>query len=173
MTETIEYDDNLIMERFEIEVRRALGQEAWETLTDKIGAPDIHAEPACLCQIMKEFMSRFESLADHASVKTILMRVRHGLNHAQFSGAKEKFAKYNHIDDFDQAERSAQADIFRKLSNTGELFYGQEIDDQVRAFETFLMGNRQPELDHAGEGDFAVDHITPDGQLLVPRRRTG
>lgn len=131
MSETIDYDDSIIMDILKSEVCEKLGGEAWNTLTAGIGTPDINNEAKCGCRTMREFMKRFDNMTDKAMAIDILTHVRHGLKRSQFSWAKEKFAKYNNIDEFNTVCLDEQIEAFTKMRDVGESFYGQEINDEV------------------------------------------
>ncbi len=135
MAEAIEYKSEIIMDTFKVEVVSKLGENAWNTLTDRIGVPDIDKEPACGCQIMKEFMNRFDSLTNDQTAKEILTRVRHGLKHSQFDWAREKFEKCGrNIDAFINANYQEELANFTHLRDTGGDFYGQPITPEVYDF---------------------------------------
>lgn len=134
MSETIEYNDSVIMDIFKREVGARLGEEGWEHLTEGIGTPDIRNEAQSGCHTMREFMKRFDEMTDERMAKAILTHVRHGLKPSDFSWAKESFAEYNNIDDFIRACRDEEVVKFTRLRDTGETFYGQVINDEVLEF---------------------------------------
>jgi hypothetical protein len=134
MSETIEYNDIIIMETMKKEVCEKLGEEVWDLLTQDIGVPDIHKEAMSGCQTMIEFMKRFDAVTDTASAKDILTHVRHGMKRSQFDWAREKFALYNNIDKFIYEDRKEQIQLFKELNETGKTFYGQIIDKAVLDF---------------------------------------
>ena len=135
MTE-IEYRDDIIMETFQKEITENLGDKAWETLIKDIGVPVPQDEWRCGCNNMRIFMRRFDEITENDGLaKTVLTRVRHGLKHEQFSGAKEKFKNCgNNIDTFILREYQEQIELFRRLNAEGKDFYGQAITDEVLDF---------------------------------------
>lgn len=134
MSETIDYNDSIIINILRDEVYENLGKEAWDILTEGIGTPDIHNEAKCGYHTMREFMKRFDKITDKASAKAILANVRHGLKHSQFTWAKEKFSKYNNIDAFIKVCLNEEINNFTKLRDTEKDFYGQVINDEVLEF---------------------------------------
>jgi hypothetical protein len=134
MSETVVYNDSIIMDTFKGEVCEKLGVKAWDSFTEGIGTPNIHNEEKCGCSTMREFMKRFEDYVDISMAKDILTHVRHGLKPSQFGFAKEKFIKYNNIDDFIQACNEEEIKNFTNLRDTGEEFHGQAINDEVLEF---------------------------------------
>ncbi len=134
MSETIIYDDSIIMDTLKREVCEKLGDDVWNTLTSGIGTPDIHNEAKCECHTMREFMKRLDNIADTATAKNILTHVRHGLKHSQFTWAKEKFEKYNNIDNYISECLDEEIKAFTKLRDNGESFYGQIINNDVLDF---------------------------------------
>ncbi len=134
MSESIDYNDSIIMDTFKSEVCEKLGKESWNYLTSTIGTPDIHNEVKCGCSTMRQFMKRFDEITDNAVAKDILTHVRHGLKHSEFEFVKEKFAKYNNIDDFIEACLQEEIKTFTKLRDAGESFYGQVINEEVLEF---------------------------------------
>ncbi|NLO39589.1 MAG: hypothetical protein GX115_08985 [Ruminiclostridium sp.] len=101
MSEVIEYKSEIIINTLKSEVLTNMGNHTWDTLTDGIGIPDINSESKCDFSTMREFMRRFDGMADTATAKKILTRVRHGLKRSQFNWAREKFDKCgSNIDTF-------------------------------------------------------------------------
>jgi hypothetical protein len=60
--------------------------------------------------------------------------VRHGLKHDQFAWAREKFLRYNNIDDFLKASLDEAIQEFTNYRDTRKLFYGQPITFEVLEF---------------------------------------
>lgn len=132
MAEVIEYNSEIIMDTMQSEVASRLGEAGWMALTEGIGVPDIEREPRCGCRTMREFMRRFDRMADEADAKAVLTHVRHGLKREQFEGARRKFQELGcDIDAFIERTREEQVAHFRHLCESGEDFYGQPITKEV------------------------------------------
>lgn len=141
MAENIEYNDEIIMDTFKDEVCKTLGGQAWDTLTDGIGVPDINTEYKCGCKTMREFIRRFDEITDAEAAKNILTHVRHGLKHSQFDSAKKKFAECgNNIDVFIKRDFEENVRNFTHLRDTGGDFYGQPITNEVYDFLMKQLG---------------------------------
>lgn len=135
MSEVMEYKSEIIMDTLKNEVCTKMGNHVWDSLIDGIGVPDIENEFKCGCKTMREFMLRFDSMADSATAKAILTRVRHGLKHAQFDWAIEMFDKCGrNIDTFIKTKYKEDIDTFTRLRDTGGDFYGQLITSEVLDF---------------------------------------
>ncbi len=133
-----EYKDEIIMDTLKKEVIDKLSEEAWNSLVKDIGIPDIENEHKCGCKTMRAFMSCFDKTIDHETAKSILTNVRHGLKREMFSSAKEKYAKYNNIDEFIKADLEENIQRYKHCLDTGKDFYGQHISQE--GFD-FLMDN--------------------------------
>ncbi len=133
-----EYRDEIIMDTLKKEVIDKLGVDAWNSLIKDIGIPDIENEHKCECKTMRAFMKRFDEMIDHETAKSILTNVRHGLKVEMFSSAKEKYAKYDNIDEFIKADLEENIQIYKHCLDTGEDFYGQQISQE--GFD-FLIDN--------------------------------
>jgi hypothetical protein len=135
MSERIEYKSEIIMDTLKNEVINQLGPQAWDVLTDSIGAPDIENECKCGCGTMRELMRRFDAMADDKAAKAVLTRVRHGLKHSQFDWAKKKFEECGrNIEEFMKRTYQEDVELFTKLRDTGGDFYGQPITGEVFDF---------------------------------------
>lgn len=134
MSETVDYNDSIIMDTLKDAVQKRLGEESWNALIEGIGTPDIHNEASCGCATMRELMRRFDVMADQAVTKGILTQVRHGLKRSQFAWAKEKFNEIGSIDGFIKFCLNEETKRFRELRDTGESFYGQQVNDEVLDF---------------------------------------
>lgn len=119
---------------FKREICLKLGEEFWNKLTEEIILPDIKTECTCGCHNMKVFIDRFEEMADAETVKDILYRVRHGLNVAQSSWAREEYLKIGNLDKFIKKHHDDQIQEFISMNREKEDFYGQEITDDVLEF---------------------------------------
>lgn len=134
MADIIEYNDEIIMKTFKDEVCEWAGEDIWNELIKGIGIPDINNEAKCGCTTMRTLMKRFNKLIDEDTGKTILSKVRHGLNHSQFINEKEKFKKYNNIDEFNKVGYEDEVKHFTELCRSEKDFYGQNITEAVLGF---------------------------------------
>lgn len=130
----IDYDERFGINNFRIEICAALGDEFWETLTDGLVLPNIENEGKCQCRNMCAFMCRFEEMADKETVRSILCKVRHGLQPSQSSWAREKFLQAGDLDVFLKIHHDAELKNFIRLNKENEDFYGQKITDEVLEF---------------------------------------
>lgn len=73
---SIEYSQVFDIHTFKQEICAELGEEFWEKLVKDLSLPDIKTECKCQCRNMYLFMKRFELLADAATVKRILYKVK-------------------------------------------------------------------------------------------------
>lgn len=144
MSETIEYNDNIIMDIFQKEVCEKAGAGIWEALIKDIDIPDVHNEYKCGCSNMRTLMNKFDELIDEKTGKDILTNVRHGLKRSQFASEKEKFQKYNNIDEFVKADYENEVKHFTELYEKKEDFYGQPISKETLDFVVNQQGMLAP-----------------------------
>jgi len=130
----VNYTENNLVRIIGNEITRQLGAAAWGDLTAGLTVPDADAPPEQLCRFTRRVMQRFDRLASPAAAKGILTQARHGLKHADFAWARERFLQYNDIDRFAAVTRQEYLDELTRVRDSGELFYGQPIDDAVLAF---------------------------------------
>lgn len=131
---TVDYDDTFGFDNFRDEIINGLGYETWQELIKDIDVPDIDAEAGCRCRNMVIFMERFDDLTDSEMANKILSRVRHGLKPSQSAWAREKFLKYDNLDDFIEDGIKKGIEDFDKLCREGKDFYGQPITKEVLDF---------------------------------------
>jgi len=130
----IEYDEKFGINTFKREICAELGGAFWHKLADGLDLPDIDTEAGCQCCRMRGFMERLESMAEPETVKTILCRVRHGINPSQSAWAREEFLRAGDLDAFLKLHLDRELARFEELNRSGGDFYGQYITDEVLEF---------------------------------------
>lgn len=130
----VEYSDKFGIGTFKHEIINELGVEVWQELVRDIDFPDIDTEASCKCKNMAMLMERFDKITDKEKANKILSRVRHGLKPSQCAWAREKFLKYNNLDDFISDSIKEGIEDFKKLYSEGKDFYGQPVTKEVLDF---------------------------------------
>jgi len=130
----IPYEKVNIMKTLKEETIKALGQVNWDEMIENIGEPADDMESEYLNNIIRELLKRYDCMIDPQASKHIFCNVKHGLKHADFYWAREKFLEYNDIDTFCAAMRAETLDGFTRAAKTGELFHGQPVDASVLQF---------------------------------------
>ena len=138
-------ENECIIRKMKEQVDLNLGDGKWSELTGD-NAPDASMDCFDLCKATGSFFAKFDKIADEKMANKIFSQVRHGLTHADFTWAREKFLQYNDIDSFAKAILGEQLAELKSHMQNDTLFYGQPITPEgfefVSSTENIFYGKR-------------------------------
>lgn len=133
MSTEIKYPENRkIIDCMKKEVDGAVGKGTWDKITSECcptSSMDNKALSAATCYMLEKL-----DALEREKGKAAFVKVRHGLTKEDFRWAREKFLKYNDIDQFAEAILQEQLENLKRLKDNRESFYGQAISEQVYQF---------------------------------------
>ena len=114
------------------EICEKLGEETWNLLIDGIDVPHNEIEKTLGCRNMRMIIERLEKTADLNTIKSILMRVRHGFEHKPINGVSKEFIECGcNLDAYlKRCEESFKEELL-KHNIEGTQYWGDFITDEV------------------------------------------
>jgi hypothetical protein len=128
----ITWDDSKIIPTLKQEICEKLGEKTWALLIDGIDVPHHEIEQTLGCRNMRVIIERLEKMADLNTIKSILMRVRHGFEHKPLNGVSKDFIECGcNLDVYlKRSEESLKEELLRHNAE-GTQYWGDFITDEV------------------------------------------
>lgn len=147
LMEEINYPDNdKIINRMKDEIVANLGSESWKLINSTIEIPNASMNEDQLNKATYQLMNKFDQMADDKTANKVFSQVCHALKREDFRWVREKFLQYNDIDSFAEAVKRDRMKELQGYLHSGELFYGQPIDNEVYTYvdsiEDIFYGKR-------------------------------
>ena len=131
----ITWDDSKIIPTLRQEICDKLGIDAWSHLIDGIDVPHHETEKTLGCRNMRVIIERLEKLADNETVKSILMRVRHGFGYTPLIGVSQEFIDCGcNLDAYlSRCKENFMNELIRH-NTEGTTYWGDLVTDEVLAY---------------------------------------
>lgn len=112
-------------------IKETLGENKWLEIMAGLNTLKISYTPEQRSNYTRELMKKLSSHIDESKECELFGRVCHGFTRSDFKWVRDKFLEYKNIDKFLESSNQDFLNDLIKYSNSGALFYGQQINDTV------------------------------------------
>ena len=128
----VTWDDSKIIPTFKQEICDNLGENTWIALIDGIDVPNHETEKNLGCKNMRILIERLEKIADTKTIKSILMRVRHGFGYTPINGISKEFIECDcNIDKLLAKRKENFKEELIRHNTEDTKYWGDAITDEV------------------------------------------
>ncbi|MBN1150972.1 hypothetical protein JXA84_07130 [candidate division WOR-3 bacterium] len=113
---------------------KVLNTEMRDKIFHGVNIPPLGASNAVKSAAALRIIQRMDKFVDHVKRKKIFSSCLRDLPDSYYDSDKKLFKKYKNIETFLKIKRENFINDLINLKNKGELFFGQEIDDEVIAY---------------------------------------